>query len=426
MLRLALLVSLLTLAVALPGRAADRFYLKSGDRILFLGDSITFAGMYVQYVQAFLATRFPEAQIESVNLGLPSETVTGLSEPDHPFPRPDVHERLDRALAKVKPTVVVMCYGMNDGIYYPFAEERFAKYRAAYRKAIVKSRAAGARVTVLTPPPFDPLPLESKVLPEGAPKYSWMTPYRDYDSVLARYGKWLLTQKGPELPVVDAHGAVERALVNFRKADPGLILAGDGIHLDSTGHALMALSLLKAWGAPARVDAATIDVEQQRVREGRVSGLTVTDKEVGFTWISRLPMPFDPKWDSRLELMADLSGQLNRHRLRVLNLSAPRYSLYEGDAWVAEVSREQLKAGLELTRYPKLSTNVRAAELLKLVQQRERLVSVAWLTDVGHKRPQTPVGLPLAEAQARAAPLTARIQELAQPVALRLRLVPAG
>ncbi len=424
--RRSLLLSLLALAAARPSASADRFYLKPGDRVLFLGDSITFAGMYVQYVQAYLATRFPGTQYELVNLGLPSETVTGLSEPDHPFPRPDLHERLDRALAKVKPTVVVMCYGMNDGIYYPFSEERFGKYQDAYRKAIAKVRAAGARVMVQTPPPFDPLPLKEKVLPEGAPKYSWMTPYRDYDGVLARYGKWLLTQKSRDLPVVDAHGAVEGALANFRKAEPGLILAGDGIHMDGTGHAIMALALLEAWGAPREVDSATIDAGQQQVRDGRVSGLAVTNGEVGFTWTSRLPMPFDPKWDARVDLMTDLSGRLNRHRLRVLNLSAPRYSLYEGDTWIGEFSRGQLKEGIELTRFPKLITNTRAAELLKLVQQRERLLSIAWLTDVGHKRPQTPVGLPLAEAQAKAAPLTVRIQDLAQPVALRLRLIPAS
>ena len=37
----------------------------------------------------------PEVGIDIVNLGLGSETVSGLSEPDHPYPRPDLHERID-------------------------------------------------------------------------------------------------------------------------------------------------------------------------------------------------------------------------------------------------------------------------------------------------------------------------------------------
>ena len=40
------------------------------------------------------------------------------------FPRPDLHERLDRALPKTKPDLVFACYGMNDGIYLPLDEAR--------------------------------------------------------------------------------------------------------------------------------------------------------------------------------------------------------------------------------------------------------------------------------------------------------------
>src|SRR3982751_2575490 len=108
------LLSLVVMALTASSAADERrFFLRDGQRILFLGDSITNAGMYVEYLDAYLATRFPDQRFELINLGLPSETVSGLSEPDHPYPRPDVHERLDRALAKTRPDVVVACYGMN-------------------------------------------------------------------------------------------------------------------------------------------------------------------------------------------------------------------------------------------------------------------------------------------------------------------------
>lgn len=425
MARWSLLALLLLGVLALPLAAAERFYLKEGDRVLFMGDSITNAGMYVQYLDAFLKTRFPDRKIELYNLGLPSETVTGLSEPDHPFPRPDMHERFERALAKLKPTVVVMCYGMNDGIYYPFAEERFQKYQAAYRKAIDKARAAGARITVLTPPPFDPVPLKEKALPLGAPKYSWMTPYAQYDTVLARYAGWLTTQKTERMPVVDLHGSLARTLGELRKSDPKFILAYDGVHMDASGHALMARTLLDAWSAPAEVDTAEIDASRKRAVRGKVTELKSREGELSFTWTTRIPMPVDPKWDTRIDRAAGITDRLNQHRLVLRGLPAGKYALHEGGTHIADVTASELSAGLQLTGYPALSTNARAAELLKLVQQRERLLSAAWLTEVGHKRPQTPVGVPLAEAQARSAPLTARIDALAQPVGLRLKVVPA-
>jgi hypothetical protein len=97
-------------------------------RVVVLGDSITYSGQYIEYVEAYAVSRFPERRIEFLNLGLPSETVSGLTEPGHAggqFPRPDLHERLARVLAQTKPDFIIACYGMNDGIYYPFGEERF-------------------------------------------------------------------------------------------------------------------------------------------------------------------------------------------------------------------------------------------------------------------------------------------------------------
>ena len=121
--------ALLILSLVLQTAAADDSFPLTAQRILFLGDSITNSGYYVADIETQLRIQGVDPMPELVNIGLPSETCTGLSEPDHPFPRPDVHERLDRALAKVKPDVVVACYGMNDGIYYPFSNERFKAYQ---------------------------------------------------------------------------------------------------------------------------------------------------------------------------------------------------------------------------------------------------------------------------------------------------------
>ncbi len=50
-------------------------------------------------------------------------------------------------------------------------------------------------------------------------------------------------------------------------------------------------------------------------------------------------------------------------------------------------------------------------ELLRLIHQQSSVMKDAWLTDIGHKRPQKP-GLPLAEAQAKAAEIETQIQKL--------------
>src|SRR4051812_6918124 len=187
------LVVLCLLATVPAVRAEERFALRDGQRVVFLGDSNTYAGHFVAYLDAYLFTRFPGQRFELLNLGLPSETVSGLSEPDHPYPRPDIHERLERVLAKTKPDVVVACYGMNDGIYYPFGEERLKKYQEGTQRLIDRVTKAGAKVVLMTPAPFDPQPVKAKLLPASAEKFSWLRPYEGYDDVLGRYSEWLVT-----------------------------------------------------------------------------------------------------------------------------------------------------------------------------------------------------------------------------------------
>lgn len=101
-------------------------------RIVFLGNSITYAGNYITDIEAYIITHYPQKNYEFINTGLPSETVSGLSEPGHAdgkFSRPDLHERLERVLALTKPDLVFICYGMNDGIYLPLDSIRFQKFK---------------------------------------------------------------------------------------------------------------------------------------------------------------------------------------------------------------------------------------------------------------------------------------------------------
>ena len=63
------------------------------------------------------------------------------------------------------------------------------------------------------------------------------------------------------------------------------------------------------------------------------------------------------------------------------------------------------------------TTNARYTDLIKLVRARGRIVTDAWLTDAGHLRPGMNKGLPLAEAQAKAAELDPKIREAAAALA---------
>lgn len=253
--RISLVLGFLLLCV--PSWAAGdepRFPLNA-KRIVFLGDSITHAGGYITWIETQLRLQGVAPTPEFINLGLSSETCSGLSEPDHPFPRPDVHERLDRVLVKTRPDVVVACYGMNDGIYHPFDEERFAAYRRGIDELIRKSRAAGAEVVLMTPPPFDAAPVgrAGKLRALDEPPFAYFAVYEDYDDVIRRYGQWLLgedeTAAAPNVEmVIDLHQPISRWLERRRRDDPAYTVAPDGVHPNADGHRRIARTILERWG----------------------------------------------------------------------------------------------------------------------------------------------------------------------------------
>lgn len=233
---------------ALPTEASRM--VRSASRIVVLGDSITYGGDWVEFLEAGLRRIQPDHRPEILNLGLPSETASGLSEEGHAggaFPRPDVHERLGRVLSRLKPDLILACYGMNDGIYFPLEESRFSKFRDGIRRLHEAAAHEGVRVIHLTPPPFDPQPLNGRTLPAGLRAYP--QPYEGYDSVLTAYSQWLVEQRAQGWQVVDLHGPMRRFLEDARTRNPAFSLSGDGVHANRQGHWLMAREVLRALGA---------------------------------------------------------------------------------------------------------------------------------------------------------------------------------
>ncbi len=423
------LALILALVLGRPAGAVE-WPPRDGLRVVFLGDSITQVGLYVRYVDAYLLSRFPDRQVEVISLGLSSETVSGLTEPGHPYPRPDIRTRLPRALELTRADLVFVCYGMNDGLYTPPDPARTDLYRQGINAVVNLIRQAKAEVIVGTPPPFDSRPIRAKTAPFTAPVFGYQHPYVDYDGVLGIYTNLLLAQRDKGWAVADIHSALRDALTTLRVNDPNFCFATDGVHPAADGHWLIARPYLETWGAAAtpEVDTAAIDAKNREVIRGNV---TLVDSPEGdhsfwFRWTTRIPLPRDPGWDARLVALERLDERFNRHRLLIVGLPDPRYAIYENDVNVGEVTREQLADGLNLLRFPKLSTNRRSAEVWPLVEQKHTIMRPSWLEAVGHGPPLFGKTLPLDAARAKAAPIEAKIRELTRPVPVSLRLVPIG
>ncbi|MEY3629643.1 MAG: hypothetical protein RLY91_1409, partial [Pseudomonadota bacterium] len=80
---------------------------KHGDRVVWLGDSITAAYTYGRYIETFFLLRRPDLDLTFFNAGIGGHSaLDGLN-------------RLDRDVLVHRPTVVVINFGMNDAAYPP-------------------------------------------------------------------------------------------------------------------------------------------------------------------------------------------------------------------------------------------------------------------------------------------------------------------
>lgn len=260
------LIDLMLIAAVAPASVAET------ARIAFLGDSITYDGRWPARVESALrgTPRFADAEI--VNFGLGSETVSGLSEPGHAggrFPRPCLHERLGRVLDAYKPTLVLACYGMNDGIYMPPDKERMK----AFQDGIIRLKSAverqGGTIIFITPP------LHNADKPSDDPQR--------YDAVLDSYGEWLVSQRAAGWNVIDIRGDLKKAVKDAKMADPAFVYAKDGVHPGDDGHGLIAASvitqlwpILKLNGAPRVADGEGLNILLKRANLLKHAWLTKT------------------------------------------------------------------------------------------------------------------------------------------------------
>jgi len=214
---------------------------REAKRVVVLGDSVTYAGGWVATLSAWMEEQGLTASL--VNAALPSETVSGLSEEGHAggsFPRPDVHERLDRVLRLTRPDLVFACYGMNCGIYLPLDDDRFAAFRSGIEQLHESCEAVGATVIHLTPPIYDGRP--GKKHPAGE---------ADYEAVLQAYSQWLLGKRDDGWLVIDIHGPMAEALAARRSDDPTFTFQPDAVHPNEAGQRVIAEAVLSGLGAAA-------------------------------------------------------------------------------------------------------------------------------------------------------------------------------
>ena len=230
-------------ALALAGGTATA-ELKQGDRVVFLGDSITQAGAgpggYVTLVREALDKDHKDLGIEVIGAGISGNKV------------PDLERRLERDVLAKKPTVVVIYIGIND-VWHSMSGKGTPK--DAYEKGLInligQIQKAGSRVILCTATVIGEKTDGSNPLDKMLDEYCDIS-----RSVAAQEKVQMLDLRKAFLAYLKEH--------NPKNEDRG-ILTGDTVHLNAEGNKFLATQMLTALTAAA--DAAP---EKSAAKTGKV------------------------------------------------------------------------------------------------------------------------------------------------------------
>lgn len=197
---------------------------KHGDRVVWLGDSITAAYTYGRYIETFFLLRRPDLDLTFFNAGIGGHSaLDGLN-------------RLDRDVLVHRPTVVVINFGMNDAAYpstSPHAafiqniQTIIARLREGGVKRIIWVEPSPANIAGVTSP--------SKLI--------------DRQKQLERLVSAMQAQAvDADVLKVQWQQPLKNALA-LTASSPDVKLIPDRIHPSALGHALMAVEFLKQTGA---------------------------------------------------------------------------------------------------------------------------------------------------------------------------------
>lgn len=215
----AVLVVIAALAPALS--AQDGLAVKAGEKIAFLGDSITQAG-----------ARRPEGYCRFVIRGLAAAGVTAKMIPAgiSGHKSNQMLARLERDVLSKKPDWMTLSCGVND-VWHGKRGVPLDQYKKNITAIVDRAQAKGIKVMILT----------STMIHEN--------PEGDLNKQLAPYNAFLRQlAKDKNCRLADLNAEMQAALVQGPTKPKGNQLTTDGVHMNALGNIMMAKGVLRGFG----------------------------------------------------------------------------------------------------------------------------------------------------------------------------------
>ena len=342
-----------TVVAAFAGWSADEsavraFPFQNGERVVFLGDSITHHSYWINALTDYYLTRFPDRKIAFRNAGLSGDTVSAAL------------GRVDEDVVPWKPTSVAVMFGMNDAGLADYATNaspamlsKQAASLAAFETNLVmlvqklEASCPSARRIWLSTTPYDETVTGKH--PGGAA------------GVSACAQEMLRLAKQKNEVGIDMNGPLTALNTLHQRENSAFSLCGsDGVHPREAGGLVIAAQVLAAQGV-VPPDPVVLDAS---------SGNRM------FTVVERsLPCPIEPAARAIADEIGFV-GRLASEKVVVTGLSSGVWRLSVDGERVLEADASEFAAGVELgdreTPMMRQAREVVAANRVIREQEKER------------------------------------------------------
>jgi lysophospholipase L1-like esterase len=338
------------LAAAEPGT----FPFKPGDRVLFLGDSITEQYQYSTDIELYLTTRWPDGKMAFYNAGISGDTAWGGAGGGAP--------KFSAHVLAEKPSVVTIDFGMNDGGYGQFDEGREKRFLENTEKMLAAAKKAGVRVVLISP---------NAVEVRGHPG---LATYLDTQKKFYAPLKDLAAKF--DVPFVDQYAVTRKVLEKINQDGAKVKPFPDGIHTSPAGGLLMAHTILKGVHAPARISNFEIDAGNGAltIDNCEIDSPKHSSDHVGFDRFDKaIPVPFMKEWRELLPYV-DRLKDLNELGLKVASLKAGAYELTIDGKPVATYTADELASGVNVAIAEKGPLHEQGMKVFHAIQDKNDIV----------------------------------------------------
>ncbi|HAZ01706.1 MAG TPA: hypothetical protein DD458_24425 [Prolixibacteraceae bacterium] len=316
---------------------------KDGDRVCFVGNSITNNAQFYHFVNLYYATRYPNTKVVFFNCGISGDATQG------------VINRIQCDIFVHNPSWSVLMIGMNDvnrGLYaksrqkeegIEFKKEEALKVYRNNLEIIVRELIKEGRKLILeTPSIYDQtsyLPTENLFGVNDALKKC-----ADFIQVLAaKYN----------LPVVDYWSILSQINQTIHERDTtATIIGNDRVHPGTPGHFIMAYEFLKSTVGSEYVSKIVINRDAAESRQKSINcsikNTVYRKQRISFD-VKEESLPFPVSNEAKPALaMIPFTDHFNKELLQVADIPDGIYQLFIDNVQIGTFSSEKLAAGINL------------------------------------------------------------------------------